>query len=171
MCQKTKHQRFVFLFVPVLFICFTWRYQAGIKDGLSPYQEVDTIDGVWMEADPATVSPEGAMFVIHNMTGRMDFETNPEYCIEKKRGNVWYTIPDLYLNDSPRAVLAIAWYIPSDSFEHPFPQRYDRYDWTRTYGELPPGEYRFLREVTSLLDIPLSEDSSRYYLSAEFTVG
>ena len=87
MCQKTKHQRFVFLFVPVLFICFTWRYQAGIKDCLSPYQEVDTIDGVWMEADPATVSPEGAMFVIHNMTGRMDFETNPEYCIEKKRGN------------------------------------------------------------------------------------
>ena len=156
----------MFLFVLALFICFTWWYQTDLKAGLSPYQEVDTIDGVWMEVDSATVSPKGAVFVIHNMTERTDLDTGPGFCIEKRRGRAWYTLP--LLSGGPWDGPLVAWPIPPDSSGRPLSCECD---WTWAYGELPPGDYRLLKEVPSLLDVPLSEDSPRYYLSAEFTVG
>lgn len=164
--MKKNYQHILFLFVTVLFISFTWRYQADLKVGLSPYQEVDTIDGVWMEVDSATISFEGAVFVIHNMTERTDLDTGPGFCIEKRRGRAWYTLP--LLSGGPWDGPLVAWPIPPDSSGRPLSYKCD---WTQTYGELPPGNYRLLKEVTSLLDVPLSEDSPRYYLSAPFAVG
>ena len=53
---------------------------------------------------------------------------------------------------------------------NPAPVDTAEYDWEWSYGQLEPGNYRFIIEVLSDNDTPITPDSPIYYLSAEFTV-
>ena len=61
----------------------------------SPYTEVNTIDGIWMEIKEETVSPTGLDFVFQNTSGRDDFFYGEFFRLEEyKRGN-WFMVDPL----------------------------------------------------------------------------
>lgn len=192
MAQKENRQRAVFLLILCIFACFAWVRQARRDALLSPYQEVDTLEGVWIEAKPGTVTPNGAVIVIHNATERRDFETGVQFLVEEKRGNQWYTIPDSGFSFMVGPLLAISFptaseirladkmrqepVLGSERREWSFHRRAaytgtERdYDWTWACGALPPGDYRLLLEVDAADDLLLEGYQGPWYLSAPFTV-
>ena len=68
---------------------------------LSPYEEVNSVEGLWIEVKPETVSTTGVEVEFHNTTAeRTDFINGftygVGYCgVEKREDDSWYELPCL----------------------------------------------------------------------------
>lgn len=134
------------------------------KDSLSPYDEVNTIDGVWLEAD--NVTPTSADISFYNTDGRGDLFYGNPYDIERRSGDSWQPLE--YINEGIDFTMEAIMLLPSDSPDGLTDVR--SYDWELYYGPLEPGEYRFITSMMSHDDLPRTDYSPVYYLSAEFTI-
>lgn len=152
----------------------------------SPFDDVDTLDGVWIEVKPETVSSTGTEIVFHNSTDRDDLFFGVQYIVEESGGDGWYTLPEQSAGSAdgplidlhiPTASAIEAGFVEGVDY-HPDSQMSWRrtppnemhYNWKDVYGELPPGDYRILIEVCSEPDLPQSGDLPGYYLSAPFSI-
>lgn len=141
---------------------------AGERQERSPFEEVNTLEGLQLQAKPGTVTPTGMTVVFCNTTERDDFIYGIWYCIEEQRDGAWYTIPPLLeeykgVGGGP----TVGYEIPSASAIEAGVSNEREYDWSLPFGTLEPGEYRLLTIVGSLLDHTGSEDC---FLAAEFTI-
>ena len=167
------------VFAFAFFSLAAWR-QLHNEKNVSPYQEVDTLEDVWIEAKPGTVTPYGMVILIHNTAERGDYETGDGYVVEKKRGDQWYTIPGSRLSfDMPGPLIAYLIPTASEIEQASAPDGGNRgksrgsewtYGWSGACGELPPGDYRLLLEVDAAEDIHLEGYEGPWYLSAPFTI-
>lgn len=158
---------------------FAWETR-GLEP--SPCTEVNTIDGVWTQVKPESVTPESLTLEFCNTTQRRDLFYGVSYCIEVKKFGRWYT----YLNqpDGPSIGFRIptaselqAGYVEGRDYDPAnvlwwarTPPNEKHYDWAVYCGALPPGQYRIVVDVLSDFDIPIREDSPVYYLAAPFSI-
>lgn len=147
----------------------------------SPYEEVNTLDGIWIEVKEDTLTPNGLEIVFHNTTERDDYFYGAWYVLEKHQKEHWFSVnalPDAvrFIEDWARRLL------PEEEMEQKYsagknqtdlesyPPNEMSYDWKGYYGELPSGEYRIVIYLLSDFDRPIQETSPRYYLSANFSI-
>lgn len=171
--------------VSVLFLCLTGC--GGEEKAGAPFTDADTLDGVWITVKAETVASTGVEVVFHNTTDREDLIYGVEYSVvEEGEDGSWYTLPQV--SGSTADGPLIDFHIPAASaIEAGFTEGVDydpdselawyrlppnemSCDWADVHGELPPGYYRIFVKVQSELDMPLTEDSPAYYLSAPFTI-
>ncbi len=148
---------------------------------------VNTLDGIWIEIRPGSVTSTGLELVFQNTSDRDDFTYGCQFCLEEKHWGKWYLVDPGPANDGPswdRHIYTreraeafpagqVDWYgpVPGRSDGHGYGPNEMGYTWDRHYGELPEGDYRIVIELLSDRDSPIREDSPRYYLAAEFSVG
>lgn len=153
---------------------------------LSPYDTVNAIEGIWIEIDQTTLTPSGAEIITHNTTERNDLFRGLSYCIEKYRKGNWYTfapLPDITFGAPsldihiPTAseieagfVDGLHYYSDSEFSWARYPPNRIGCKWEYDYGVLPSGDYRIIIDLISYDDIPLTENSPVYYLSAQFSI-
>jgi hypothetical protein len=172
---------FVFLFFALLIS------GCGYDEPLvaSPYDELDTLTDVWIEVDPSTISSCGTEIIIHNNSDRDDLFTGLWFCIEVDKDGTWFSLPlnqetvgfpsldiDILTDAEIRADSTDV--LPDDSIgdllrTHFSPNRIS-FQWEDWYGALPRGDYRLIISLLSKKDIPISETSPKYYLSAPFSI-
>lgn len=172
---------------PLIFLLVFAFLFSGCKSGepldISPYSEVDTLEDIWIEVDPETVSSSGTKIIIYNTSDRDDFFTGLWFCIEVNKDGIWYSLP--YINDGvgfptpdipiPTVSEINAGFIDGIHYDsnskvswRRFPPNEMNCQWEHMYGELPKGDYRLIISLASYRDLPSSEDSPEYYLSAHF---
>jgi hypothetical protein len=135
----------------------------------SPFEEVNTLEGLQLQAKPGTITPTGMTVVFCNTTERDDFIYGVWFCIEEKRDGVWYTIPPLLeeykvVGGGP----TVGYEVPSASAIQSGVSNEMEYDWTLPFGTLEPGMYRLLTIVNGMAERPNSKD---YFMTAEFSIG
>ncbi len=135
----------------------------------SPFEEVNPLEGLQLQAKPGTVTPTGMTVVFCNTTERDDFIYGVWYCIEEKRDGAWYTIPPLLeeyklVGGGP----TVGYEVPSASAIEAGVSNEMEYDWSLPFGTLEPGEYRLLTIVNCMVERPNCKD---YFMTAEFSIG
>ncbi len=142
---------------------------CGSMGARSPYNEVNTLDGVWLEVESAM--PTGARISFYNAAGREDLIRGLSYCIEQTDGRHWYALDSkLDISGGPSLDIRIPRATGSVCNPETTPVDTAEYDWEWSYGQLEPGDYRFIIEVLSDESAPSASGLPKYYLSAEFTV-
>lgn len=142
---------------------------AGERQERSPFEEVNTLEGLQLQAKPGTVTPTGMTVVFCNTTERDDFIYGIWYCIEEKRDGVWYTIPPLLKEyETVGGGPTVGYEIPSASAIEAGVSNEMEYDWSLPFGTLEPGEYRLLIIASCMAERPNCKD---YFMTAEFTIG
>ncbi|OLS03218.1 immunoglobulin-like domain-containing protein [Tissierella creatinophila] len=81
------------------------------------------------------------------------------FILEKKIDGIWYEYPIVI--DGEYGFKDIGYELP------PGEEREFKVDWQWLYGELEPGEYRIIKDISNLED---SGDYKTYYLAAEFEI-
>lgn len=131
---------------------------------VSPFLDVDTIDGIWIEAIPVTVTPEGLTIALCNTTERDDIVYSYGFCVEEKDGENWYPLfrPSM-VSEGP----AIALNFPTASQIKAGEPNEEEYWWKSYCGALEPGEYRLVIAVSSMDE---GSNSMDYFLTAPFEI-
>lgn len=149
-----KHMYYLYL---VLILSFLLTGCNGENRELSPYNEVNSLNGISIEVMEETVKPTGLELVFQNTTDRADYSYSAWYRLEVYSQGEWLT-----MNPLPD----VMWY--QDDWDRPVQtQKEMGYDWEWYYGELSSGEYRI---VISLFDRPIKEDYFEYYIAANFSI-
>lgn len=84
-----------------LAVCLSLTGCAHEPSNLSPYTDVNTIEGVWIEVKPGTVSPTGVEVEFHNTTTERTNYFNGVtyglgYCgVEERVDDSWHVLPCL----------------------------------------------------------------------------
>lgn len=128
----------------------------------SPYSEVNTLDGIWIEAVPETVTPTGLTVAFCNATERNDIVHGYGFCVEVWKGEQWYSVKDL-IWEGP----AIALEVPTASQIKEGVPNEQEYQWKTYCGALEPGTYRLVISVGSMNDAP---NPVNYFLTAPFEI-
>lgn len=112
--------------------------------------------GLWMEVVPGTVTPAGVAYELHNET-ESDWMYGRVYSLQVEEGGVWrdveaqnemfFTLEGILLGSGQSVSETI--------------------DWSRGYGELPPGHYRVTKELSLFWEAEKKED---VLVSAEFRI-
>ena len=113
--------------------------------------EIDAREDVTMTAVAATST--GAQFQIRNAAGS-ELESSPTYGLHVKKADGWHELIDLSFSHT----LTLGVY-PPDSLNAL------NLTWNSSYGTLPPGQYRIVKEF-SFRENP----DSAFLLAAEFTL-
>lgn len=130
------------------------------KTDLKPtkYEIVDNLEGVSMFTKEGSVSPKG-------LTLRFGNKIQPEimygesFILEKKIDGMWYELP---------VVIDGEYGFKDIGYEITFEGGPDwEVDWEWLYGELQPGEYRIIKEVSNLED---TGEYKTHYLATEFMI-
>ena len=152
---------------------------------VSPYDQIDTISDVWIEAEQETISPLGIKIIFHNTSERDDLFTGLWFCVEENKDETWYSLPlpaetvgfpsvDIDIPTASEIAFGftdgIHYHSNSEISWKRSPPNEMVFQWEDIYGELPAGNYRLIICLSSKKDIPLSETSPKYYLSAPFSI-
>lgn len=109
-----------------------------------------------MEVVPGTVTPAGAAYELHNET-ESDWMYGRVYSLQVEEGGVWR---DVEAQDEMSFTLE-GILLGSDQSVS------ETIDWSRGYGELPPGHYRVTKELSLFWEAEKKED---VLVSAEFRI-
>lgn len=169
----------ILLFAPLLFNgCSTDNGEENRET--SPYKEVNTMTGIWIEVKEKTAKPTGLELIFHNTTEREDYFYGAWYVLELYTKEQWLTVTPLpgvewTMEDWARPVYTQGVlemeYCNDDFTEWSSYQRNEMgYDWEWYYGELPSGEYRIVTYLLSNFEKPIKKTTPRYYLAASFSI-
>lgn len=142
----------------VIFVLFCIRNQKSTD--LSPFKNVNDIEGIWISVKEETLSPTGLEIRFQNTLNRDDLIYGSTYYLERYTQGQWCEVDPL-----PGA------FIGGPDIDYQLSDHTEmQYSWADTYGELSQGRYRIIVELYSKLDRPITEQTSRYYLAAEFHI-
>jgi len=123
----------------------------------TPYEHVNTFDGVTMEIQEGTVSATGLTLLFTNETDKEGIYGDP-FTLEKKIDGSWFEIPVILeeygFND-------IGYNLPPNG------ESEWEVDWEWLYGPLDSGEYRIMKEIS---DFREPGDYDEHYFAAPFTI-
>ena len=153
-----KKRLIMMVFFLLLFILPIWG--CGDKapaENESPHGEVNQVPGVEMTVKEGSERRTGLSLRMENTT-EIAYITGSFYALERKEDGKWNEVLKTP-SDTARGWTLVAYPIA------PKGSREETIDWVWLYGELPPGEYRVIKEISE--DKPESET---FYLAAEFTI-
>lgn len=149
---------------PVLFlalaVCLSLSGCAHDTSDLSPYTDVNTLEGLWIEVKGGTVSPTGLTVTFHNDTDQR-ISYGAWFRLEEPSGGQWYSVEPI---------------APWGQYDWGiilFPQSSgdQDYGWDWYYGALERGDYRIIVEVSVISGETYTEETrTEYYLAAEFQI-
>jgi len=155
--KKEKTGRFLLLILLLLTL-------TACQTQTSPFSEVDTLEGMWIEAVPETVTPAGLTVSFHNSTERDDIVYACGFCVEEQKGERWY----------PLFRTSMVWEGPTIALPFPTASQLEAgapneqaYYWKSYCGALGPGTYRLVIAVSSMEDKAEPVD---YFLTAPFEI-
>ena len=157
-----KTSKFFLLCLPLLLVIGCGVTTIGRT--LSPYEDVNTLEDVWIEVQEGTVSPTGVTLTFYNDTEDRGYVRGSWYALDQSLNGRWHQV------DPIGDIIFDAWganIIPATEMED-YSENFNEYsyDWTVFYGELPPGQYRIVVRVVS----GKKETLTIYYLTAEFQI-
>ena len=130
------------------------------EERIEKYAEERTIEKVRMEIKEGTLTNAGATVVIYD-DNEYHFAYHEQFSIERKENNQRKEVPYFIPEDNESGVLPLFDMIgvkPKE--ENPIEMEQN---WTRIYGELPQGEYRLIKSVSTY-----NGDQQPFYV--EFTI-
>ena len=184
-----KRKLKIVFWVILVSICSVLYYKTSRCD-ISPYNTVNTIEGVWGEAIQETITAKGMDIKFHNTTERADLFYDLWFCVEVEKRGCWCSLPQLQDNmngpipdldihiptasEIKSGFLAGVDYFPDSQLTwKQYPPDEMGYNWEHIYGILPSGNYRLLISVYSENNLsipPGSTDIPTQYLSIPFTI-
>lgn len=130
------------------------------EERIEKYAEERTIEKVRMEIKEGTLTNAGATVAIYD-DNEYHFAYHEQFSIERKENNQRKEVPYFIPEDNESGVLPLFDMIgvkPKE--ENPIEMEQN---WTRIYGELPQGEYRLIKSVSTY-----NGDQQPFYV--EFTI-
>ena len=122
----------------------------------------ETSYDISMRVKEGTLTPSGAVVIVEN---RINDETvgiiggvADDYHLEYSSNGKWYRVN--YLSGGHAVVSLGVWYSRG--------QHEMTIDWSMVYGELPPGQYRIMKDYRASAQGGTSEE---FWLAAEFSIG
>ncbi len=117
--------------------------------------------GLTLRAESVSATGCTVVFIQHGGEPTGELESGTWYRIEKREGDEWVEMPYAQGIGNEIGWNSVAWCIPGEGsveFEE---------DWSFLYGELTPGTYRIVKEIT---DFRSSGDYDAKWYYAEFSV-
>ena len=114
-------------------------------------EEVNTLEGVEITVDESLDASTGITYTLSNQSDK-DLNYGQDYGLQKEKNGKWYDVEP----ENPVAITMELLWLPAgntDTLE---------LSWESSYGELPAGHYRILKNV--------SDNENGYYLAGEFQV-
>lgn len=150
-----KYLYFIVCIIGLIFLLAG--YDKAVKN-LKPtdFKTVNNIEGVTMKIKEGTVSPTGLTVILDNTTDKQCIYGKP-FVLERKINGKWYQVPAVIKNNYGFEDIA---YILSAKSNAEV-----KIDWEWLYGNLKPGEYRIIKDIS--ID---SQEYNPYHLSAKFTI-
>lgn len=113
-------------------------------------EEVNTLEGLSLLIDEASVTSTGLSYEIDNQSDE-DFSYGQDYSVQKQKDGKWYV-----LEGNPIAItMELLWLPAGERAVH-------EVNWEGSFGKLAKGHYRLVKN--------LGTDEAGYYVAGEFTI-
>ena len=130
-----------------ILMCLLFLTGCGGKAEVMPHEKdpttvvPDQIEGVWMAWADGTLSSSGMRYSVGNVNNGRRLTYGEDFTLQVKDGDEWY---DLTANPPENFAFSAIGYELDGETET---ERDHALNWTMLYGELPPGQYRMLKEM------------------------